>query len=411
MKHPRDLEISDFTYVLPAERIAAYPLTERDSSKLLIYRNGEIGQSTYAQIANFLPEKSLVVFNDTRVIPARILFTKPTGGTIEIFCLEPWGMQKDYASVMSDTASSAWKAMIGGAAKWKSGPLLKVITQQDRTIELSVRLVEKLEDAYVAEFSWQPAELSFAEIIHAAGAMPLPPYIKRKPEEEDAERYQTVYANYEGSVAAPTAGLHFTDKVLEQLEEKNISKLFLTLHVGAGTFKPVKAEKMEGHLMHAEWIDVDKDAIKHLASHAGPVTAVGTTATRTLETLFWMGVKAGLDPQISKEKIMLRQWEVYDGLDHSQLSREEAMNNLLSWMETKKEERIFCQTELLIAPGYTFRMTDILVTNFHQPGSTLLLLVAAATAQDWKRIYNYALANDFRFLSYGDGSMIFISPE
>ncbi|MBC7424435.1 MAG: S-adenosylmethionine:tRNA ribosyltransferase-isomerase, partial [Ferruginibacter sp.] len=402
--HPKNISISDYTYILPDEKIAAFPLADRDSSKLLVYKDNDIQQSVYKNIAQFLPEKSLLVFNDTKVIQARVLFQKPTGGIIEIFCLEPYELVNEYSTIMGKKERVRWKCMIGGAGKWKEGFLEKTAIHLTETILLKARLVEKLPDAYVVEFEWQPAQLSFAEVLAQMGDIPLPPYIKRKPEETDKQRYQTIYATYDGSVAAPTAGLHFTDKVFKSFTKKNINTSFVTLHVGAGTFKPVKANVMEQHEMHAEWIDVTTATIKTLLQNIdNNITAVGTTSLRTIESLYWMGVKTILFPESLINDLKILQWDVYEPpLSNTNFSTAEALKALLLWMEKNNTERIFVTTQILIAPGYRFRIAKAIITNFHQPQSTLLLLVAAAIGSDWRKNYDYALAKDFRFLSYGD---------
>ncbi len=408
MIQPQQIAIADYTYNLPDGRIALHPLTERDASRLLVYRAGVIEESAYRHISNYIPEKALLVFNDTRVINARIRFTKPTGGGIEIFCLEPYEAISEYATVMNRQDSVVWKCMIGGASKWKDGPLIKSITVDDTQVELKAQLVEKLSDAWVARFSWMPETFSFAEIIQCAGEVPLPPYIKRKGETADTERYQTIYAKEEGSVAAPTAGLHFTERVFEELAAKQIDRAFVTLHVGAGTFKPVKAERMQDHEMHAEWIEVTAATIQTLRNKLQDgIIAVGTTSLRTLESLYWLGVKAALHPESAK--LELNQWEVYDAaMNEAQLPAGGALEALLQWLDARGQDHLFTQTRLLIMPGYRFRMVKALVTNFHQPQSTLLLLVAAALGPDWRKVYDYALDNGFRFLSYGDGCLLYL---
>lgn len=408
--HPKDLSISDFDYNLPEEKIAIFPLPERDQSKLLIYKNGNISEDIYRNIADYLPEKSFVIFNDTKVIKARILFQKKTGAVIEIFCLEPHEKINDYAVVLSQKKSTRWKCMIGGAGKWKENFLEKEIEVDENKIILKAQLVEKLSDAYVVELSWNPGNYSFVEIIEHAGETPLPPYIKRKAEASDAERYQSIYSHYEGSVAAPTAGLHFTKEIFSSLKKKNIDTGFVTLHVGAGTFKPVKSAIMEGHEMHAEWIDVSTKFLRQLIDHISyPVICVGTTSVRTVESLYWMGVKTFLNPEIEFHNLKINQWEVYEGeLKTNICSAKEALNSLLKYLQNKKTERLFIQTQIIIAPGYSFKIINGIVTNFHQPKSTLLLLIAAIVGEKWKEIYNYALLNNFRFLSYGDGCLIFL---
>lgn len=407
--HPKELAISDYTYVLPDEKIAAFPLANRDASKLLVYKENIIAEDTYQNIAAYLPENSLLVFNNTKVIQARILFQKPTGGVIEIFCLEPYEAMNEYSTIMGKKEKVRWKCMIGGASKWKEGPLVKNLN--GKQLELKARLVEKLPDAYVVEFEWQPAQLSFAEVIAEMGDIPLPPYIKRKPEDADKERYQTIYAAFNGSVAAPTAGLHFTEQVFFSFKTTNISSVFVTLHVGAGTFKPVKTGKMEQHEMHAEWMDVSADTIINLIENIdNNITAVGTTSLRTIESLYWMGVKSLLFPATTFEALEIHQWDVYEEpLAAANYSSKDSLLALLNWMEKNNCERIIAKTQILIAPGYHFKIAKAIITNFHQPQSTLLLLVAAAIGNDWRKIYDYALVNDFRFLSYGDGSLLFIN--
>jgi S-adenosylmethionine:tRNA ribosyltransferase-isomerase len=409
--HPKNIAITDYTYSLPEEKIAAFPLADRDASKLLVYKNGNMQQHLYKNIADCLPAASLLVFNNTKVIPARILFQKSTGGIIEIFCLEPYEANKDYTSIMSKKESVRWKCMIGGAGKWKQGPLVKKFTADGIAVELQARLVEKLSDAYVVELSWQPAGMSFAEVIACMGEIPLPPYIKRKAENSDTGRYQTIYAAHDGSVAAPTAGLHFTDYVFTSLKEKNIQTAFVTLHVGAGTFKPVKAGIMQHHEMHAEWLDVSAHLIEKLIENAGnTIIAVGTTSLRTLESLYWMGVKTILFPEMITEELGISQWEVYEEpLAAVSVTASAALQSLFEWMNRNDYKNLIVKTQILIAPGYEFKIIKALVTNFHQPQSTLLLLVAAAIGDKWKSMYDYALQNDFRFLSYGDGSLIFIN--
>jgi S-adenosylmethionine:tRNA ribosyltransferase-isomerase len=302
-----------------------------------------------------------------------------------------------------------WKCMIGGAGKWKEGQLSKKLKVKNDEIEINATLIEKLSDAYVVELSWQPAQYSFAEMLGFFGDMPLPPYIKRKAELTDKERYQTIYAKYDGSVAAPTAGLHFTDLVFKTLAEKNISQAYVTLHVGAGTFKPVKATSMLGHEMHSEWIDLNAATIEQLIDSTGNnIIAVGTTSLRTIESLYWMGVKTILQPNITMDALPIQQWDVYEApLAETDFSLKEALVSLLQWMKNNKLDRLLSSTQILIAPGYHYKVANAIITNFHQPQSTLLLLVAAAVNDKWKEIYNYALENDFRFLSYGDGSLIF----
>lgn len=404
MTDPKKISILDYTYELPAGSIALHPLAERDASRLLVYKNGELSEDIYKNIAAHLPADSFLVFNNTKVIKARMRFQKSSGGIIEIFLLEPFGA--DYTSTLSATKKVSWKCMIGGVSKWKE----KALSAGMADFELKAVLLEKLSDAYVVEFTWTGSK-SFAEVLELAGDIPLPPYIKRKTETTDTSRYQTIYAADEGSVAAPTAGLHFTERVFERFTQKNIQTGFVTLHVGAGTFKPVKASTMQDHEMHAEWIDVRAGMIEQLILQIEKnIVAVGTTSLRTLESLYWMGVKAALQPAI--KTLGIGQWEVYEApLVNNQIAAAAALQALLNWMKANKKERLFTQSQILIAPGYTFKIAKAIVTNFHQPQSTLLLLVAAAVGDQWKTLYNYALENDFRFLSYGDGSLLFINPQ
>lgn len=409
MTDPKLISINDYTYSLPEERIASYPLLNRDASKLLIYKGGNIDEDVYRNIASHIPDKSLLIFNNTKVVEARLLFTKETGGVIEIFCLEPHEQYPDVTTAIQQKGKVWWHCLVGGASKWKPGQLLnKTIPANGETITLQAKYVEKRTGSFIIELSWPQPELSFAEILHYAGAIPLPPYIKRAAEESDAERYQTVYAQYDGSVAAPTAGLHFTEMIFSDLAVKNVSTDFVTLHVGAGTFKPVKSETMEEHEMHAEWIDVSKSTIENiLANLDNNIIAVGTTSLRTIESLYWLGVKNfGVRSQESGNKpIQLSQWEAYELADKN-MPVAEALTALLNWMNENKLERLVTKTQILIAPGYELKIVKGLITNFHQPQSTLLLLVAALIGKNWRNVYQYAMDNDFRFLSYGDGSLL-----
>jgi len=405
--HPKHIFINDFTYHLPDEKIASHPLVERDQSKLLIFKQEEIKEDIYKNIAAHLPKNSLLIFNNTKVIPARILFKKETGGTIEIFCLEPF--EEEYTKAMSKNCSAEWKCMIGGAGKWKAGTLIKEIKIKEDEIIVTATLKQKLPDAYVTEFSWQPSSYTFSEIIEQAGETPLPPYIKRVTEENDKERYQTIYAENKGSVAAPTAGLHFTQEIFSSLENKNIKPDFVTLHVGAGTFKPVKSETMQLHDMHSEWIDISVSTIENILNNlAENMFAVGTTSLRTIESLYWMGVKIFINHDCSLQELEIKQWEVYEEpLYKNVIDAKAALTTLLAWMKKNEQQKLLIKTQILIAPGYNFKIAKALITNFHQPNSTLLLLVAAIT-KNWKSMYEYALENDFRFLSYGDGCLIYI---
>ena len=411
--HPKEISILDYTYDLPEERIADFPIAERQDAKLLIYQKGVLQEDQYKNIANYLPENSLLVFNDTRVIQARLLFQKATGASIEIFCLEPYDTINEYNVLMAKKESIQWKCLIGGANKWKEGNLIKEVFVQGEKVALEAQLIEKITDAYIVEFSWKPTQLSFAEIIEQAGDTPLPPYIKRKPIDSDKERYQTIYAKQDGSVAAPTAGLHFTPSIFSSFTNKNIHTAFVTLHVGAGTFKPVKADLLKDHPMHAEWIDVSTETIRQLIENFNnSIIAVGTTALRTLESLFWMGVKASLNPNAQLAELMIHQWDVYEApLSNCSLNTPTALEALVEWMKKNNCDRILSPTQILIAPGYQYQVVKAIITNFHQPQSTLLLLVAAAIGKDWKKVYQFALENDYRFLSYGDGSLLFLNSK
>ena len=405
---PRNIQIRDYTYTLPEDQIAWFPLEQRDASRLLIYKDGEITEDFYYNLSNYIPAGSLMVFNNTKVLEARILFQKPTGGVIEIFCLEPEA-QLDITTAMEKQEKVLWKCLIGGASKWKHGQVLqKKISSQGQDILLEARYIEKKQDHFIIELSWSPTELSFASVLHEAGAIPLPPYIKREASQSDEERYQTIYARYLGSVAAPTAGLHFTEQVMNSFKTKNISHDFVTLHVGAGTFKPVKSETLGDHEMHAEYFQVSATLIRELAeAEERTRIAVGTTTLRTLESLHWLGVKVSQNKNIAAEEMVLDQWEA-TALNRLSITVKESLHSLLTWLEERNLDSIFSKTQLIISPGYDIKMADALITNFHQPQSTLLLIVAAIAGDDWKKIYDYALENKFRFLSYGDGNLIWI---
>lgn len=406
---PQQLAIQDYTYTLPDEKIAYFPLTERDASKLLVYKQGRITGTVFNNIDSHLPENALLVFNNTKVVAARLLFQKPSGGVIEIFCLEPHGVNMDITTAMLQQGYVQWQCLVGGASKWKPGVVLeKEIQLSNTSINLQAAMHARTEGGFIIRFNWTPSDKSFAEVLQAAGVMPLPPYIKRKADNTDDTRYQTVYARHEGSVAAPTAGLHFTDKVIQKIQARHITPAYLTLHVGAGTFKPVKAATMDQHDMHAEWIDVGTDFITRLAAHTDTVVAVGTTSMRTLETLYWLGVKCLQDKSFELAgPVHLSQWECYQL--PQQVSTKAALEALAGALQQHGLSRLVATTQIIIAPGYTPRVVKALVTNFHQPQSTLLLLVAAGIGTDWRKVYQYALEHDFRFLSYGDSSLLFFS--
>lgn len=401
--HPSGISITDYTYSLPDERIAMFPLEQRDHSKLLIYNKGSISENIFSSLPDLLNPGSTMVFNNTRVLNARLHFQKTTGGWIEIFCLEPTHSN-------SERGKAEWNCLVGGASKWKQGALEKIMDWQNDNLILTATVVSRNHEYFTISFSWSREELSFEDVLAIAGTTPLPPYIKREATDVDSERYQTVYAKKLGSVAAPTAGLHFTEQTLDGLQQKYIRMVEVTLNVGAGTFKPVEAATMKEHQMHAEWIDVSRASIENIIAGSEHVTVVGTTTMRTLETLYWLGVKKIVNPEASISK--LGQWEVYeDKMKHAGISMRESLQALLDYLNKNNLDKITASTELMIAPGYEFKVCRALITNFHQPQSTLLLLVAAATGNDWKRIYDYALQNDFRFLSYGDSSLLFISDQ
>lgn len=395
-----EILIEDYTYSLPNGRIATHPLPQRDASKLLVYKSGKLEDDRFYSVASHLPANSLLVLNDTKVIEARLLFQKQSGGVIEIFCLEPYGQSMETA--LQQTGSCQWTCMIGGASKWKPGLVLeKEVVIDNRPVQFQARYVGKLEDGFIIRFDWQPADEPFAQLLHTAGAIPLPPYIKRSADVQDADRYQTVFGKNEGSVAAPTAALHFTKNVFESLRQKAIATEFITLNVGAGTFKPVKSSSIAGHQMHGEDFTVTKAALQKMIA-AETIVAVGTTSLRTLESMHWLGVKV-LNGTIDTNWT-LEQWEAYDlpaGIQYKK-----SLAALLQAMNEKMIQELHCRTSLLIVPGYCFNVPSGLITNFHQPGSTLLLLVAAFVGDDWKKIYDHALHSDYRFLSYGDSSYL-----
>ncbi len=403
---PRNIRIHDYSYFLPEEKIARYPLAARDASKLLIYKAGKIQEDVYKNIAAHLPEGAHIIFNDTKVIEARLHFQKPTGGVIEIFCLEPSDQYPDVTSAMTQHGKVLWKCLIGGASKWKHGMVLeKRLKTSNNELILTASIHDREKDTFIIEFNWTPSTFAFAEVLHIAGAIPLPPYIKREVEPDDAKRYQTIYARESGSVAAPTAGLHFSSAIFSELESKQIKNDYITLHVGAGTFKPVKSETMDAHEMHPEFFEVSIEFIQTLLTSQKKI-AIGTTTARTLESIYWLGVKTMQYPGIDLQHLHLGQWEAYDL--PQKVNVDDAINHLLFWMKENHLDKLITKTKLLISPGYQVRIFNILVTNFHQPQSTLLLLVAAVAGEHWRKIYDYALQHDFRFLSYGDGCLIYV---
>lgn len=406
MIRPKEISIDDFSYTLPDDRIAQHPLPERDASKLLVYRAGQISARSFRTIAEELPADTLLIFNNTRVIRARLEFFRSTGGRIEVFCTEPFE-PADIQQLMQQHGSCAMKCLVGNVKKWKEGEVLeKVLLCMGREVVLHAELRGTDGDLFIVHFSWTPSEFSFADVVEAAGLVPLPPYMKREADAADAERYQTVYAMHNGSVAAPTAGLHFTPRVLYDLRMKNIATGYVTLHVGAGTFKPVKAATMGGHDMHREQVVVHRALVEALAKgDRRTVCAVGTTALRTLESLYWFGRQLVLNPGKHVQELYVSQWEPYE--NETDVPAPVALRALADWMRDNQKETLTGSTGLLIAPGYSFKVVNALVTNFHQPKSTLLLLVAAFVGDDFRKIYDYALGNGFRFLSYGDSSLLF----
>jgi S-adenosylmethionine:tRNA ribosyltransferase-isomerase len=400
--NPSTVFISAYDYALPNEQIAEYPLAERDSSRLLVYEKGTIRDENFVSLPQYLPAASTLIVNNTRVIEARLFFKKDTGGVIEIFCLSPHTPITIHEALGAQ-GETLWYSLIGGASKWKPGLILqKEVVINGETIVLNARFVGKSGEQFIIGFNWDTNH-SFSEILHAAGSIPLPPYIKRKPVSDDTERYQTVFARHQGSVAAPTAALHFTEKVFGSLKEKAIIPHSITLHVGAGTFKPVKSETIDGHQMHSEKFSVTAATLRELIN-SDTIVAVGTTSLRTLESLHWIGVKLSQ----GKKDFSLGQWEAYH-LFEASLTYKESLQLLLDYLTAHQLEELHCETSLLIMPGYPIQSAKALVTNFHQPKSTLLLLVAAFIGEDWKRVYNHALQNNYRFLSYGDSSLLWRS--
>lgn len=402
---PHAIAIQDYDFTLPDERIAKFPLPDRDASKLLVYRKGNISETVFRNLSHELPDGAILLFNDSRVIHARLHFTTPAGRQVEIFCLEP-AAPAEYQTNLSSREPVIWQCLVGNNRQWKSGALQSEVLTPEGPVILSAERLQRREDAFEVRFSWEaPTLLSFGEVLAAAGALPLPPYLHRDSEPSDEERYQTIYARQEGSVAAPTAGLHFTERVFEDLDKRGVERLFVTLHVGAGTFKPVKSETIGEHHMHEETVIVNRDTIARIAEaleQGRPVIPVGTTSMRVLESLYWHGLTSS---ESHAANLHIRQWTPYESHE-KEAPATEVLQQLLHRLDEAGQSFVEGQTQLLIAPGYRFRIADGLITNFHQPRSTLLLLIAAWAGQDWLRIYEYALAHDFRFLSYGDSSLL-----
>ena len=398
----KEIHISEYNYELPDERIAKFPLAERDSSKLLVYRHGTVGESVFHDLPSLLPQGALMVFNNTKVIQARLHFRKETGALIEVFLLEP-AEPSDYELMFQTTGRCSWLCLVGNLKKWREGTLSRTITFQEESVIVKATRRGEHGTSQWIDFEWS-GERSFAEIIDAMGELPIPPYLNRETQESDKTTYQTVYSKIKGSVAAPTAGLHFTDRVLKDLDAHGIEREELTLHVGAGTFKPVKSDTIGQHEMHTEFVAVRRHTIERLLAHEGHAIAVGTTSVRTLESLYYMGLKILRNPDIKEEKLHVNQWEPYEVEAHQDVK--EVLQALLDWMIRHELTVLHSSTQIIIAPGYDYKIVKMLVTNFHQPQSTLLLLVSAFVKGDWHKIYDYALAHDFRFLSYGDSSLL-----
>ncbi len=409
-----EILIEEYNYPLPDERIAKYPLAQRDQSKLLIYRNGQLSEDRFYRVGEYLPADSLLIYNNTRVIQARLEFHKQSedgtqGARVEIFCLEPLEPH-DYQLSLGSTDGCTWKCMIGNAKKWKTGALaLPVVLPSGEEVKLLAEKGAQTGNTFAVNFSWEGASVSFAEILDAVGELPIPPYLNRKTEESDKTTYQTVYSRIKGSVAAPTAGLHFTDDVLDGLRQRGIQTAEVTLHVGAGTFQPVKVADANQHTMHTEIIAVPKTTIQTIIENLGHIVAVGTTSMRTLESLYFLGVQLHdtlhSTPHTLHHTLSVAQFEPYE-IAHT-LSTYEALQAIVEYLEQTGQNTLHAETQIMIKPGYVFHVVDQLITNFHQPKSTLLLLVSAFVGGDWHTIYDYALSHDFRFLSYGDSSILY----
>ena len=402
MKKIQEIAIAEYDYPLPDERIAKYPLAQRDSSKLLLYNKGVVSEDVFSNLPKYIPQNALMVFNNTKVIQARLRFRKETGALIEVFCLEP-EQPCDYQQIFLETKECVWQCLVGNSNRWKGGVLSQVVEVGGKNVTLSVERVGGPAAVNHVRFSWDGC-VSFAELLEAAGELPIPPYLNRRTEESDTRTYQTVYSKIKGSVAAPTAGLHFTPVVLEALTTAGVEREEVTLHVGAGTFKPVKSELIADHEMHEEYIEVRKALIEKIVAAGGEAVAVGTTSVRTLESLYFLGELVAENPSVTQDELHVNQWTPYNR-EHS-LTTVDSLKALLEWMERNGLDRVHSHTQIMIAPGYKYRIVKAIVTNFHQPKSTLLLLVSAFVDGDWRTIYDYALANGFRFLSYGDSSLL-----
>ena len=415
----KHIHISDYNYDLPDSRIAKFPVSPRDTSKLLIYRHGEISDDIFYNLPKYLPQKSLMVFNNTKVIQARMHFRKETGALIEVFLMEP-AAPTDYELMFQTRGECSWLCMVGNLKKWKEGSLVRTFDVAGSTINFKATMRRDIIDAksggtnYWVDFVWDNPQVSFAEILDAVGELPIPPYLNRETQDSDKTTYQTVYSKIKGSVAAPTAGLHFTDKVLAAIDAAGVRREELTLHVGAGTFKPVKSEEIDGHTMHTEYVCVRRDTLQTLLDYDCCAIAVGTTSVRTLESLYYMGVKLESNPDAAEEDLHVCQWEPYEKADGTPvggnlidgITPQKAISNIIAWLDKNNLKTLHSSTQIIIAPGYEYKIVKVLVTNFHQPQSTLLLLVSAFLKGDWRNVYDYALSHDFRFLSYGDSSIL-----
>lgn len=400
----QQIRIEEYDYPLSDERIAKFPLAKRDESKLLLYKDGQVSESVFKHITDFLPAGSLLVYNNTRVIQARLLFQKVTGARIEVFCLEP-AEPHDYALIFQQTERCSWICLVGNLKKWKDGLLTKKVTIQGEEVILSAEKKESHGDSHRIEFTWNNPKYTFADLLDAAGVLPIPPYLHRETEKSDLVTYQTVYSKIKGSVAAPTAGLHFTPEVLADVDAHGIGREEVTLHVGAGTFKPVKSETIEGHEMHTEFISVRRSSIERIQKNLGKIIAVGTTSVRTLESLYYIGVKLASHPDATSEELVVNQWMPYEA-ENNRIPVAEALQHILDYLDRHQADKLVTATQIIIAPGYEFKVVRGIITNFHQPKSTLLLLISAFVKGNWRTIYDYALSHDFRFLSYGDSSLL-----
>ena len=400
----QQIRIEEYDYPLPDERIAKFPLAKRDESKLLLYKDGQVSESVFKHIADYLPAGSLLVYNNTRVIQARLLFQKVTGARIEVFCLEP-AEPHDYALIFQQTERCSWICLVGNLKKWKDGLLTKKVAIQGEEVILSAEKKESHGDSHRIEFTWNNPKYTFADLLDAAGVLPIPPYLHRETEKSDLVTYQTVYSKIKGSVAAPTAGLHFTPEVLADVDAHGIGREEVTLHVGAGTFKPVKSETIEGHEMHTEFISVRRSSIERIQKNLGKTIAVGTTSVRTLESLYYIGVKLTSHPDATSEELVVNQWMPYEA-ENNRIPVAEALQHILDYLDRHQADKLVTATQIIIAPGYEFKVVRGIITNFHQPKSTLLLLISAFVKGNWRTIYDYALSHDFRFLSYGDSSLL-----